>query len=437
MPTLQEIIGFGASLLNANSLPGTLATASCSRHTLDGPYTDWSLEIESHKTDAFFRAGDEYTFTATGVSLAAFYVQVTGNTPPPVGYAADALMAVIDENQTAFVRVKYDNGGNLLLNDSASNQIDNVGISGATWYRVILLFQPGEAAGDWAWYVDTAGDALTFRGGTAAFGGGDAKADFSGPAGSKQALRMGGQIGDPLPAPGGNMSCRFSDAYMMDDVADVGDAVGVAAGKTSDYQVVVEDGVIELASVTPDCDENGTAGAGDDLDGGTTPDWADSGDGTDATECTYVLAAHGVGPVVTKGGACKVPGPASTRLDYIYGVKFWICHKSPAGMSLVYGRYSPREDIYTVNTLALRAAAAAFRYQSVVEDWPSIIGEFAATYDAQGLLGMVQVSGGKAARTGRFAEGGFMTLQAIPLVTGVPNIGRFDGGWRNQKGNPL
>lgn len=259
--TLQEFCGLQLSNKDADHISGTAASAVCSIVTSpNGPWSIRCLQITPSQTVALYRAGNEYTFTPTGTAvytLAAFYVRVDGVTPPPAANPAANLVAIVDENSTPFIYVRLDDAFNLELFDSTDTLLDFVAMTAGTWKRIIFFFQPNDATGDWWWSFNTAGDKIVRNGGSV-FGGTDGQGDFSVPTGTKQAMVWGGQ-GGAQPVPGGNMDCQFGGSYMKDAVETLNDIIGVNEGKTGDFHSgELDDCKIDLASVTPECDESGT-----------------------------------------------------------------------------------------------------------------------------------------------------------------------------------
>ncbi len=304
--------GGDALALQVNHLPGVGPSASCSLFS-NAPYGTKSMRIASHKTDAFYRAGGLHTFTPGGITMIVQYIRIVGNTPPGAAWPVDSMLAAVDPVSDRFFRIRYDDGGHLELWDSSNTQLDILSFGGGVWKRIAVLFQPGEAVGDWAWYSAAPDDDFVLIDGTAAFGGGEAKADFSGPAGSTLAVILGGQ-GGIQPPDGGVMTVYHNNGYQKDNVGGIADAEGVADGRggTGDFRIIYDpDYQIVKNSATPDCNESGAApNAFDDLDVGT---FDLAGDLDLGTQCEYeqFIPFPPPGGGVAKGGGVKVAGPIS------------------------------------------------------------------------------------------------------------------------------
>ena len=418
---LQEYSGFDHNDVDADSRSGSLATAVCS--IVDDPappYGTYCLKIAQSKTLAFFLPGDLYTYANFCHKEAYVYLDST-NFPPPAANPIAALLGCRDETGTFFWYIRVDDAGDFELFDGANNLLDTYNnLSTNTWYRIGVNYEPGDVAGRWEWWIEEAGEFIVSR------GEGD-EGVFTAGGGSKHSMYYGGQGGDPL---GGPLFVCHGGAWLMSD-SGLGNAYpGYDAGKTGDFLAVYTDGNITLASIIPDCDENGVAGAGDN----TTGLWNLAGDGNLATLCSYFAPVR-----TSKGGAVKVAAPVSRRTDYLYAAK-WIWRYA-AGLASyrrgVYGIYDPTADQYNVDVTDDLPLSGAARYARKIVDWPNELGDHAPTYDGQAVIGFTVAGTDFAPGTMSFYEGYFSTLEAIPLVRPKPSIGHFTEVWRNKKGRPL
>jgi len=267
-PTVKQFCGFDLPNIDANHLPGLLASASCTRVAAPAPpYATRCLHIAPNKTTALYYAGNRHAYTANSFALAGFYSYLDAAVDPTALNPIDTLCGVLSGNNSRYWRVRVDNALVYELRDAGDNLLDIAGYNRGSWQKLFVIWEIGVNPGDWVWYASAPGNSPAFIGGTAAFGGGDAKGNFAPGGAATMLLRLGGQGGDQ-PPPGGDCDVYHSDCYLMDDVTGLDDTVGRAAGKTSDYQCVIEDGRITLANNTPDCDESGVDGGGDDLDTG-------------------------------------------------------------------------------------------------------------------------------------------------------------------------
>lgn len=401
---------------HAQHRPGLSASIVCSRvNNPNGPFGVRCLQITPSKTVAYYLAGGNHTFTPGSIMMYSTYFRVDGNTPPPAANPAEAIVAMMDENLSPWLKVRLDDSFNLELYDSTNALLDSAGMTASSWKRLIILFEPDNANGDWAWYYGVPGIVFGLTGGTAAFGGGDAQADFSSPAGSQCGMYLGGQGGDE-PVPGGDMDVQHGGCYMKDDVTNINDAVGIVEGKIkADFIGLCGSSYrIDLNSATPHCDEDGVPGPLDDLDAGT---WDLAGDDNLATECSYTNAAG----FNSQGGGVRVAAPANRQLDNIIAFQYiWVYRGVVSG---VYGIHDGTSFTVT-KTVDPFTPTGINRYERIILDVEDIWGAAARAHQWQMVQGIYGISGGKAATTHYFVEGYCSVLVAVPIVTGKPTIGK-------------
>lgn len=424
MSKVVEICAFDFPQLGANIMPGVTPSVAVSSAS-GGTYGTRVLRIIPNKTVAVFRAGRDITYTPGSIALALFQPWLHGTNDPTAANPVNQLLAVVNANQSPYFYIRVDETKVLELYDSNSALLGTANYTKGTYSRVAILWEPGNASGDWAWYPDFQGDAMTRRNGTAAFGGTDAQADFT-PGLTTMAMWLGGQGGNQ-PVPTGDCDVRHDDCYLMDDVTDINDAVGISAGKTGDYQAVfvpANDYRIQKASQVPDCDKDGTPGG----DNTTTGNWENVGNNDqETTEVTYDTA---VLPAPPKSGAVKVAALSSRQLDYADAL-LWVWYYKSAEIRAVYGIYDG--STYNVDVDVMRSSAAAYRYDRRVWDLVDVINAQQRMHEWVMVGGFEGKPGGKAARTHRLAEMFMASLEAIPLVTGKPTIGKTGNVTRGKR----
>ncbi len=354
---VKEFIDFETSQLKADADPYNWSGAvgpSCSLKTSPAPpHGAYTLRIIQHKTNSYFRA-PLYTYTSGTTCITCAYVRFGSSHFPPSTPVHD-LLTMLDEFDRRYWHIDLTTQGNLEFKDRSGTLLDSLSIAPDVWFRIEVVWQPGNASASWAWYISSVGVAPVIRG-----SGGTA--DFGVP-GSDIGLFLRGQGGLPDPSP---MTTYHGGCYIIEGATDINDRVGGREGKTGDWHSIGStNGKITKNSATPDCDETGSTSSLDNLDPGDT--WDEAGDDNMSTDCVYTRAPG----AAAKGGAVRVGAPASDPSDVVVAAK-WLWHgktNRTNGFKAVYGRYNvDNSPQYVVQSQTADSIVSQARYYRKIED---------------------------------------------------------------------
>lgn len=448
MATIQDFSGWntyfetGSTVLDADSRPGTFATASCTTVGMGFPGT--GVKIAQHPTTAWHRSGGFHTFTPNTQAMMVAYVQLEEQFwGPSAANPITELLAVHNASENPFWYIRVDENERFELYDSANTLLAHAPITPVSTpsfeylYRHYIIYSPGSVGGDgqqngaWAWYIGELGEFPTLvDSGTGA--------DFTPVGGGTvHGMYRSGQSGPLLqffsfPVHG--------TAYLMDDVAGIEDRIGGIGGYPGDFRVVHEaDSKIIKDSKTPDCDENGNTVSLDDLTGAEK--WKKAGDLDTATFAEYLAPVS-----TTLGGAVKVAAPRSLRTGHIEAARWLFGYSTLFGLATrqeVHGYYDAEKDAFTVSKSTV-PNSGSLRYDRRIEQWPYVVGgENTAPYRYQAVMGMTVTGTALAAGRMKLHQVHFGTLQLIPDADNfqtrldIPSIGHFADVRRNQPERPL
>ncbi|MFQ5591238.1 MAG: hypothetical protein ACE5HE_08760 [Phycisphaerae bacterium] len=426
---VKEFIDFETGEIKADADPynwsGAVGASASLVTSPAPPYGTYSLQFNQDKDNSFFR-GPLYTYTAGTRCITCAYIRVSSTNFPPTN-PVNEFVAMISENDAFYWRINLNVLGQLQLVDSGGTTLSTwTNLLTDTWYRIELVWEPGNSSSAWEWFISNV-DADPVR------RGGGSGADFDLGTDTDIGFYLRGQGGLTIPNP---LLVHHGGAYIMEGVTDIDDRVGGPEGKSGDWRVLGDtDGKLTKNSATPDCDEDGNTGSLDDLDAGDT--WDEAGDGNLTTECVYTRAPG----AAVKGGGVGTAAPKSTPSDMVYAGK-WLWYAKASGINnfkAVYGKHDPVAAIYNVyNTTASTIRSGAYRYWRYVEDPRDPALAAAPDYGDQFVIGMLNhATSGRTNRVTYLAEGWCYSLHAVPVITGKPSIGRFGNMWRGKKGRPL
>ncbi len=434
MPEIKEFIDWEFGELEGDADPGNFSGAvgsNCSLVTSPTPPTGHTraLRITQDKTNSYFR-GPFFTYAVGTTCITCAYIRV-GSTNFPPGNNVASFVAMIDESDNQYWELRLNTSGHLQFIDNSVTLLDSLPLLTDRWYRVEVVWQPGDSSADWAWYVTTAGQS------TGAAQGSGSGADFYTTATDTDiGIYLRGEGGISAANP---VTVYHAGVYVMEGVTDIEDRIGVSEGYGGDWLVLGDaNGRPDLSSATPNCDESGGTGSLDDLDSGDT--WSEAGDENLSTDCVYTRAPS----AAAKGGGVHVPGPPADRTDVVIAGK-WIWYgKSNRGagsFQAVYGRYSSSGPLYTVTYEAAPNINLAGAYHRRIEDergGGSPVYVPNAELEDQFVIGMYNnKTTGKSNVTSTLIEAGCFSLHASPYVRGKPSIGTFAKMWRGTLSRPL